>query len=314
MKSNDAAAHGYRSGRVSQPWLTQRERGSVLGIRLMAGVAELLGRTVARFALVPICAYFLVFSVKARAASRKYLARALGRPPQTGDLFRHYFTFATVALDRLFLLKERYDLFQTRLHGEEVLQRTLDRGHGCVLLGAHLGSFEILRALGTSKRLDVAMLMYEDNARMIARVAKAINPALADNVIALGRFDSMLKVHERLQHNDWVGILGDRALDESGQVRVPFLGEAAGFPTAPFRIALMLKRPVVLMVGLYRGGNRYDLYFEQLFEPEAVGRPARAAAVDAALRVYVSRLEHYCREAPYNWFNLYDVWDGESRG
>jgi predicted LPLAT superfamily acyltransferase len=23
---------------------------------------------------------------------------------------------------------------------------------------------------------------------------------------------------------------------------------------------------------------------------------------------YVERLEHYCRLAPYNWFNFYDFW------
>lgn len=297
---------------MTQPWLDQRERGSILGLRLIVFIAGLLGRAAARAALVPVCLYFLLFSVKARAASRKYLTRALGRRPRVADLFRHYFTFATVALDRLFLLKRRYDLFETRLHGEAVMQQVLDRGEGCLLLGAHLGSFEILRGLGLSRRLDVAMLMFEENARSIGRVARAIDPALADKVIALGRFDSMLRLHERLQQQDWVGILGDRSLDPAGEVQVPFLGEPAGFPVAPFRIALMLKRPVVLMVGLYRGGNRYDLYFEPLFDPRAVARAERDAATEEAVRRFALRLEHYCREAPFNWFNFYDFWASRS--
>jgi len=32
-------------------------------------------------------------------------------------------------------------------------------------------------------------VMYEENARKVATVARAINPSLADHVIALGRFD-----------------------------------------------------------------------------------------------------------------------------
>ncbi len=298
---------------MTPAWLTQRERGSILGIRLLVGLATVLGRSAGRLVLYPVCLYFLFFSVQARRASREYLGRVLCRPPRRADLLRHYQTFATVALDRLFLLKERYELFETRLHGEEVLQQLLDRGQGCLLLGAHMGSFEILRALGTSKQLHVALVMYEDNARKINAVAKAINPALADNVIALGRFDSMLKVYERLQHSDWVGILGDRALDEEGQLRVPFLGSPAAFPAAPFRIALMLKRPVVLMLGLYRGGNRYDLHFEKLFEPGGVTRAAREAAVAEAVATFARRLEHHCRDAPYNWFNFYDFWNGHDR-
>jgi predicted LPLAT superfamily acyltransferase len=23
---------------------------------------------------------------------------------------------------------------------------------------------------------------------------------------------------------------------------------------------------------------------------------------------YVARIEHHCRNAPYNWFNFYDFW------
>jgi predicted LPLAT superfamily acyltransferase len=298
---------------VSQGWLEQRERGSVLGIRLIVGLALLVGRPVARLVLVPVCLYFLFFSRAARAASRKYLARVLDRAPGFADVFRHYFFFATVALDRFYLLKDRHELFETQLHGGEIVQETLDRGEGCLLLGAHLGSFEILRAEGTSNGFQVGLVMYEENARMINTVARAINPALAERVISLGRLDSMLKVHERLLHSAWVGMLGDRALDREGQLRVPFFGEEAYFPTAPFRIALMLKRPVVLMVGLYRGGNRYELYFERLFEPSAVERSRRSAAIEQALRLYVQRLEHYCRAAPYNWFNFYDYWDKSAR-
>jgi predicted LPLAT superfamily acyltransferase len=26
------------------------------------------------------------------------------------------------------------------------------------------------------------------------------------------------------------------------------------------------------------------------------------------LQRYAERLEHYCRIAPYNWFNFYDFW------
>jgi predicted LPLAT superfamily acyltransferase len=293
-------------------WLEQRERGSIIGIRLMLGLALLLGRPIARLLLYPVCLYFLLFSVKPRAGSQKYLTHVLNRRPHLADLFRHYFTFATVVLDRFFLLKDRYELFEIQIHGEDALLKTLHLGQGCLLLGAHLGSFEILRARGASNQIEVGLLMYDDNARMFNSAAKATNPALAASVIPLGRADSLFKVQERLHRSSCVGMLGDRTLNEEGQVRVPFLGEAASFPPAPFRIALALKRPVVLMVGLYCGGNRYELYFEKLFEPDGVDRARRAAAIEEAVRLYAQRLEHYCRQAPYNWFNFYDFWKGAS--
>ena len=211
--------------------------------------------------------------------------------------------------DRVYLLKDRVELFDTQIAGEDILQEVTREGQGCFLLGAHLGSFEILRALGTSKHLRIGLVMYEEHVPMVSTVAKAINPALAQDVISLGRFDSMLEVQERLRESQWVGMLGDRALDKEARVRVPFLGEDASFPTGPFRLALMLKRPVVLMVGLYRGGNRYDMHFEKLFEPRDVDPASRARALEQVVRLYAQRLEHYCRQAPYNWFNFYDFWD-----
>jgi len=69
-----------------------------------------------------------------------------------------------------------------------------------------------------------------------------------------------------------------------------------------------LKRPIVLMFGVYRGGNRYDVYFEKLTDMQHVERRDRNAMIETALESYVSRLEHYCRDAPYNWFNFYDFW------
>jgi predicted LPLAT superfamily acyltransferase len=294
---------------VKPAWLEQRERGSMLGLRFAVRTAFFLGRTMTRLMLYPVCLYFLLFSVRSRRGSRKFLTRALGRRPRFTDLFRHYITFATVALDRFFLLNGRYELFQIEVHGEDILQQTLDRGQGCLLLGAHLGSFEVLRAAGTAHDLQVAMVMYEDNAMMINTVAKDVDPAAPGRIISLGRFDSMFKVYERLQHNAWVGILGDRVLQGGEQLPAPFFGDKALFPTAPYRIALMLRRPVLFMTGLYRGGNRYELHFEKVFDPENVSRAARAAAVQEALYRYAARLEHYCRHAPYNWFNFYDFWD-----
>jgi predicted LPLAT superfamily acyltransferase len=213
-----------------------------------------------------------------------------------------------VALDRFFLLNNRYELYDIEIHGAEILRQTLEGGQGCLLLGAHLGSFEVLRAAGSAHELKVAMVMYEDNSRKINTVARDVDPAARSRIIELGRLDSMFKVYERLQHDAWVGMLADRILPGGEQMPADFLGGTAFFPTAPYRIALMLRRPVLFMTGLYRGANRYELHFEKLFDAQAVSRTARVGAAAKALECYAQRLEHYCRIAPYNWFNFYDFW------
>jgi predicted LPLAT superfamily acyltransferase len=292
-----------------QEWLIQRERSNRFLLRLAVRAALWLGRPLARPLLYPVCIYFLVFSPRARAASRQYLNRVLGRAPRLSDLFRHYHTFAAVLLDRVFLLSDRSEDFDIRVHGEAIVAETLSSGQGCFLLSAHLGSLEVARALGrTRPSLRVSMVMYEENARKVRSALESINPQLAQEVISLGRIDSMLQVKDSLERGEFVGMLADRTLEEEGRTQRPFLGAPAAFPLGPFRLAAMLRRPIVLMVGLYGGGWRYDVHFEPLADLSAVPDSQRSEAVELALSRYVERLEHYCRMAPCNWFNFYDFW------
>ncbi len=237
-----------------------------------------MGRRVTRLLLPPICLYFIASGAAIRAASREYLRRALGREPRFADTYRQVYTFAATVLDRVFLLNGQYSLFEVTVHGEEIVQAIVREGCGCLLLGAHMGSFEIVRTLGRDARgVEVSMTMYEENARKVQSALAAINPRLSTQVIGLGKVDAMLKVEEALARGEFVGMLGDRTFANEGTLDADFLGEAAGFPLGPFRMAAMLRRPVVLMFGLYRGGNCYEIHFEQL-----TGWPTPAAARRAA--------------------------------
>ena len=290
-------------------WLRRRERGSAWLYRLIAGLALALGRAPARCLLPPIAAYFLVFSGASRRASMAYLGRALGRPAGLAQVFRHYRSFAAVILDRVFLLKGRTDLFDIRVSGEEMLTRMVAEGSGCILLGAHLGSFEVMRAVGRRHGdRRVRMVMFESNARKIGLVLRGLDPRLAADIIALGQPDSFVEIERALETGEFVGLLADRALTDKRQVAVPFLGSDALFPTDPFRMLAILKQPVVLMAGLYRGGNRYEVHFERFAAAEAMPRRPDAEALRACVAAYAARLDHYCRLAPYNWFNFYDFW------
>ena len=293
---------------MTQAWLEQRERSNDAALKFLVWLALGLGRPAGRLLLFPVCLYFLLFSVKGRAASRKYLGRVLDRPPRLADLFRHYYSFATVALDRMFLLRNRFAQFDVRVYGTEILEEAQARGEPCLLLGAHFGSFEALHVFGEEHNMNVTMMMFEHGSRNMNALARSINPDLQRAVIGMGSPDSMIKVQERFERGDWVGMLGDRSLYDSDAVSVAFLGESAALPTAPFRIAALIGRPVVLMVALYRGSNRYDLHFERLVEVPKLDRSRRDVVIRDWAAQYAQRLEYYCRLAPYNWFNFYDFW------
>ncbi|CAJ0796691.1 hypothetical protein LMG7141_03274 [Ralstonia condita] len=293
-------------------WAERPERSNALLLRVMTWISLRLGRRFGRIVLRLIAVYFVLFSPAACRASRNYLRRALGRPVGMGDVFRHMFTFATTIHDRIYLINGRFDLFDIELQGQAHVHDVLAQGRGAFLLGAHLGSFEVVRALGrTVPDLRVAVAMYEENARNINAAIAAINPAAAPEVISLGRVDAMLHVREALDDNRLVGMLADRTLlrEAAGSTRyMAFFGTPAAFPLGPLHMAAILKRPVLFMTGLHQGGNRYAVHFDLLADFTHLRREQRAEAVQAALSRYVERVEHYCRAAPYNWFNYFDFW------
>ncbi len=294
-------------------WKQQAERGSPRAIRLMAWVAQSLGRPLARALLYPICLYYVCGSRQANRALRRYYEHLHGRAPSWRALFRHYYWFASTLLDRVYCLRGRFDLFDIRIHGIEVLDRVLARGCGCLLLGSHLGSFEVVRAAGLSReRIAVKVLMDEQNAPLIRALIQELNPAVAGTVIQVGGVDTMLQVQECLAHGGVVGIMGDRMMAEAQSVRCEFLGEGAAFPTGSVRLAHAVGAPVVLFFGLYRGGNRYDIHLELLSESIQLPSEQRQEDVRQWTQRYADRLAYYCREAPDNWFNFYDFWQASS--
>ncbi len=294
---------------MSQGWLLQRERGSRFALRLITWIALHLGRAPARALVYPICAYFLLFAGRARRASRQYLQRVLGCHANITHVGHHFHSFGATILDRVFLLTERYEQFDVSIYGAEAISERVQRRQGCLLLGAHLGSFEILRTLGIDKAgLPISVLMYEDNAAKTIEIAKDLNPELASAIIPIGNVDSMLLVKEKLDQGQLVGLLGDRTLEHEKIVRCSFLGERAVFPAGPMLLAAAVKAPVFLCFGLYRGGNRYEIHCELFAERVNIPRASSGQELQHWVQRYAERLEHYCRVAPYNWFNFYDFW------
>lgn len=306
---------------MNSPWRGRRERGSNSAIRLIIWLAIHAGRGVCRVILVPICAYFFVTAPLLRRSSREFLDRALGRSATWRDTFRHLFVFSTTLLDRVYLMHGRQRELSIAVTNEAVFWSALGGGRGCLLLGSHLGSFEMLGIVGSvEKKLSINMVMHidDDGARLRTLILDE-KSALPYKVIPLGQPGSMLRVKECLDRGEVVGILADRVYADEATRSLPFLGSPARFSLSPLRLARITGAPVVMVFGLFHGGRRYEIVFESL-----AGRvndvraeigmtvPSSAAAdavsLDGCLAAYVASLERQARRCPYNWFNFYDYW------
>ncbi len=280
---------------MSIAWRHRRERGTPGMKRLIIWLALHAGRPLCRVLLVPISAYFLATAPRARRSSREFLTRALGRPATWRDTFRHLFVFATTLLDRVFLLRGRHRDLAVEVTNARAFEEAIAAGRGCLLLGSHLGSFEMLGVVGSVERgLVINMVMNLEEGTDLRELLAGSGNDLPYNVIALGHPESMLRVKECLERGEVVGILADRAYGQEATQDVAFLGSTARFSLSPFRLARITGAPAVTAFGLFRGGQRYEIVFEALRAPE--------------LAAYAAILEREARRSPFNWFNFYDFW------
>jgi predicted LPLAT superfamily acyltransferase len=288
-------------------WTRRPERGSAWLVRFMAWASLRFGRGPSRVLVRAIAAYFFATGNTARQASRRFLERVLGRAPTLAEQYRLFFSFSATVHDRVYFLKDRFDLFDIQVHGAELVGEG-----GALLMGAHLGSFEVLRACGRHMgQRRVVIAMYEENARRLNAVLAAINPACMQDIVSVGHAGSMLELAERLDEGALVGVLADRIFGGEASVDVDVLGRPAPFPTGPMRLAAALRRRVIFITGLYRGGNRYEIHFAPLADfsgLEGLSRVERERLMQEAIIAYARRVEHFAREAPDNWFNFHEFW------
>ena len=296
---------------MSQHWSEKKERSNPATLKLICWIALNTSRFIARLWLYPITLYFYLTSAQVRIASKNYLRRI---PTLTGNpwqVAKHIFYFSATILDRVYFLTDQFHRFEIKIHGIEHIEAQQASGKGCILLGAHLGSFELLRALAVQSKMPFKILMYQNHNAMITQIFNSLNPAVAKSVINLASNSAMLKMNECLAAGDMVGMLGDRYVKTDKKLSYPLLGDDVEFPAGPFTLATVTNVPVIFFCGVYCGKNKYEIYIEKIAEAVHLPRRERDVYVKEATQKYVDRIEYYIKKYPYNWFNFYDFWHDE---
>lgn len=294
-------------------WVRQRERGNVLALRTMQTLGRMLPPRAADPLLWLVSLYFTINPTREAAeGSERYLRAVLGRRPGFAERHRHVRTFSSVVFERVALLGEGADRFAIRPRGHEMIARLHAERRGAVLLGAHYGSFEALRAFDRElPGLSVRYMMYEDNAETSTRVLGSVNPEIAERVIPLrDGIGAMMLAREALQAGHLVAFLGDRmpVRNPRAEVEVTFLGRPIRVPRAPYLSALMSGVPLILCFAPRIGRRTYEIEFTELHDGSPVSRGEREETCARLAQRYADALADMCRRHPYNWFNFFDIW------
>lgn len=295
---------------MSQNWTDEKERSNPFTLRLICWIALNISRPFARFWLYPITLYFLLTSPRIRFSSRNYLRRIPGKNGNLFQVAKHIYYFASTILDRVYFLTNQYRHFDIDIHGSELIDEAIKQKTGCILLGAHVGSFDALRCLAISReKIPLKIMIYHDHNAMITKVLDELNPEITESVINLADDNALLQMKESIEAGYFVGMLGDRVRDGEKQITCKLLGENVSMPAGPVTLANVLQVPVILFFGLYLGGNRYSIHIEKLADTISAPRKERHELVAQYMQKYTNHIENIIKQHPYNWFNYFDYWE-----
>nr|WP_294527571.1 hypothetical protein [uncultured Rhodopila sp.] len=313
-------ARGSLRTRTAGHWSRLRERGSYLGIQLVASTYFVLGRRACMLLLWPVAGYFYMTDSKRRDDSLAYLTRinALKGLPSPGALdgLRHFMSFAEKALET-FIAWARPESSRIRVVGAEDIDRMAAEGRGGVLIVSHMGNAELSRSGLVSRfRRDVNVLMHTKHAVQYNRLLHRINPASIAHTIEVTEIGpaTAIDLEARVQRGEWIAIAGDRTpVFGGGRVsRAPFLGAPALFSQGPYILAGLMKCPVYLLFCLRDDDGGHTVYFEGFAERIDIPRRDKDCFLRSLTTRYASRLEHYCLAAPMQWYNFFDFWAQEA--
>ncbi|MCA1797183.1 MAG: lysophospholipid acyltransferase family protein [Geobacteraceae bacterium] len=270
------------------------------------------GRRLAYFFLYFIALYYVLCSRGARQRCSPYLRR---RFPHAGRFHRLWYSyklilnFGKVLIDRAVVGIMGPDAFHVTLYGREQLLALRDEGHGLIMMGAHVGCWQVAMSALDFMQCPVNMLMRREDGDVDRHYYEHAGIECPYRVIDPTEYlGGTLQMLGALKQGEVVCVMGDRMLgSDRSSVGVEFLGGSVELPYSAYKIAAATGAPVVVFFTRKDGPASYSLHVADVIRvPQVKGREAQTFAPYA--RRFSEALEQYSTEHPFQFFNFFDMW------
>jgi predicted LPLAT superfamily acyltransferase len=284
-------------------------RGGVLGYRIFVWTLKKPGLSFAYFLLYFVVTYFIFTSGKAFGFLFRYFheIRKYGRLRSLVSIYRNYYIFGQVLLDKIALLAGLQSKFTFDFEGEEHL-RQMDNGG--LLISAHVGNWEIAGQLLNRLGKNINILLLDAEHQQIKNYLSGVLTNRNVNFIVIKEdYSHLIKIKEAFEKGEIIAMHGDRFIEGNKVMVFDFLGKPAPFPVGPLNIAARFGVPVSFVFAIKESGKHYHFYATPLRRvPFSNNLKKREEFLGEALEEFVRAFEKIAIKYPLHWFNYYDFW------
>lgn len=191
------------------------------------------------------------------------------------------------------------------VEGFENYLKAKSEGKGVLMLGAHLGNWELLGATLLLKMGEVASVVYMKTKNpYVDRFIDSIRKSYGINTIP--HHNAMKQVLAALRRGEAVGVLLDQHGGQKEAIKVDFIGRPAATSIGFAIMALRTGAPVVPMFMVRDGDGMFRFIYEKPIYLEKSGdleKDIRNGTI-----IFNKVIEDYVRRYPEQWFWVHRRW------
>ncbi|PKF72866.1 lipid A biosynthesis acyltransferase [Chryseobacterium sp. PMSZPI] len=285
-----------------------KSKGTVLGYKIFVWCIRNIGIRSSYAVLYFVAAYYFLFQKKSNQYILYYFHKRLnyGYWKAKRSIFRSYFTFGTVLIDKTAISAGLREKYTYEFDGIENLRDLLASKKGGVLISAHIGNFEIAEHFFADIDFDcqINLVTTDQEVTVIKEYLEsvAVKESNIKFIYVKEDMSHIFEINQALANNELICFTGDRYFEGSKYLETDLLGKSAKFPAGPFLIASRLGVPVVYVYVMKEDNLHYHLYAR-------VAQNIKNRDSQGLLQSYVQNLEVMIKKYPLQWFNYFDFWD-----
>lgn len=288
-----------------------KSRGGIAGYKIFVALLKYPGISFAYFLLRFVAFYYFLFSGRSFVHIYSFYRHRLGFGffKSVADVYRNYYRFGQVLLDRTAQLAGLKTNFTFDFEGEQHLRSMVENRTGGLLISAHIGNFEmagqLLERLGT----HVNIIMYDAEHERIRKYLSGISQRTFQVILVKEDGSHIYEIRNALENKEIVCLHGDRFVQGGRSHSGIFLDREAAFPAGPFYLAMTYQVPVSFVFAMKENRKHYHFYASK---PERyhtmVSGKNKQDVLGKVIGDFAGQMESMVRRYPLQWFNYYDFW------
>jgi len=296
-----------------------KTRGGVLGHRIFVFLLKHFNLSSVYFVLRFVVLYYFLTSRKSFIAIYKYYRHGhkLSAVRSFYRVYSNFYIFGQILLDKTIVLAGMTNKFSYNFDGEEYLREISAAGKGGLMIGAHMGSWDMAAYLlkRLEHKVNIVFLDAEnqDVKEFLERTYGGNEIDEHVNFINIkDDFSHLIQIRNALKNDEILTVMGDRYIENHKSYRLNFMGMEANFPAGPFYIATRFDIPVTFAFTMKEKKSHYHFYAS---EPKIYKNISGTGIEDNDMQIlikdYIETLEFFVKKYPDQWFNFFDFWEVE---